>query len=214
MVRSLVSTVVMLWLKAQPTPDLEQAEELISATGAELHFGGDQAFYRRPTPLDAWPNHSAGDFISAPPKSSFNPKGSYYETLFHELAHWSEIRLGWTGTYEAGELIAEMTACYLATELGVPQGESLQNHTAYLKAWLRNYEGRQQLHIQIGHSVQQSHETSCWLFASKPKKRPATGRCSADGRDSHINCTMAKCGTPKNSAAILRFRASWPHSSW
>jgi antirestriction protein ArdC len=117
-------------------PDFEPAEELIAATGAELHFGGDEAFYRRPTPLDSWPNHTNGDFISVPPKSSFNPKGSYYETLLHELAHWSEIRLGWTGSYEAGELIAEMAACYLATELGVPQGESLQNHSAYLKSWL------------------------------------------------------------------------------
>jgi antirestriction protein ArdC len=117
-------------------PDYEPAEELIAATGAELHFGGDEAFYRRPTPPDSWPNHSSGDFISVPVKSSFNPKGSYYETLLHELAHWSEIRLSWTGSYEAGELIAEMAACYLATELGVPQGESLQNHTAYLKVWL------------------------------------------------------------------------------
>jgi antirestriction protein ArdC len=118
------------------TPDFEPAEELIAATGAELHFGGDEAFYRRPTLPDSRPNHTAGDFISVPVKSSFMPKGSYYETVFHELGHWSECRLGWSGSYEAGELIAEMAACYLATELGVPQGEALENHSAYLKSWL------------------------------------------------------------------------------
>jgi len=29
-----------------------------------------------------------------------------------------------------------MAACFLATELGVPQGEPLENHAAYLKSWL------------------------------------------------------------------------------
>jgi antirestriction protein ArdC len=35
-----------------------------------------------------------------------------------------------------GELIAEMGACYLATELGIPNDETLENHAAYLKSWL------------------------------------------------------------------------------
>ncbi len=36
-----------------------------------------------------------------------------------------------------GELIAEIASCYLATELGVPNGEPLDNHAAYLKGWLK-----------------------------------------------------------------------------
>ena len=36
-----------------------------------------------------------------------------------------------------GELIAEMAICFLATELGVPNTESLENHAAYLKNWLQ-----------------------------------------------------------------------------
>ena len=35
-----------------------------------------------------------------------------------------------------GELIAEMAACFLAAELDIPGGESLENHAAYLKSWL------------------------------------------------------------------------------
>ena len=58
--------------------------------------------------------------------------------------HWSECRLGWdrkAGGYALGELIAEMAACFLATELGVPQGESLENHAAYLRSWLDAMKG-------------------------------------------------------------------------
>lgn len=35
-----------------------------------------------------------------------------------------------------GELIAEISSCYLATELNIPNGEPLENHAAYLKSWL------------------------------------------------------------------------------
>jgi len=37
-----------------------------------------------------------------------------------------------------GELVAEMASSFLATELGVPQGETLENHAAYLKSWLKD----------------------------------------------------------------------------
>jgi antirestriction protein ArdC len=119
-------------------PDYEPAEELIQATEAEIHFGGNQALYRLPTPEGTWPNHRDGDFIQVPPKSCF-VDGAYYPTILHELAHWSEVRVGWDrekNTYAMGELVAEMAACFLATELGVPNGDPLDNHAAYLKSWL------------------------------------------------------------------------------
>jgi antirestriction protein ArdC len=128
----------------QPFVDYQPAEELIQATGATIQHGGDHAFYRPPTPERSWPNHTSGDSIVLPVKEKFNPAGSYYETAFHELAHWSEVRIGWDRTsesYSNGELIAEMTASYLSTELGVPQGESLGNHIAYLKSWLEGMRG-------------------------------------------------------------------------
>jgi len=37
-----------------------------------------------------------------------------------------------------GELVAEMSACFLAQELGIPNAESLDNHTAYLAGWLKS----------------------------------------------------------------------------
>jgi antirestriction protein ArdC len=109
-------------------PDYEPAEKLLAATGAEIRHGGDRAFYSL-----------AGDFICLPPKSSFIG-GSYYPTALHELAHWSEVRVGWDRAkngYPMGELIAEMAACFLATELGIPNTEPLENHASYIKNWLQ-----------------------------------------------------------------------------
>ena len=67
----------------QPTdaqPDFAPAEELIAATKADIRFGGDRAYYRRPTPAGSFPNHREGDFICIPPKATFDPPGAFYET--------------------------------------------------------------------------------------------------------------------------------------
>ena len=58
----------------------------------------------------------------------------------HELSHWAEVRTGWDHGkqgYAMGELAAEVAASYLSTELGIPQGETLDNHAAYLQSWLK-----------------------------------------------------------------------------
>jgi antirestriction protein ArdC len=107
-------------------PDYEPAEQLIQATGADIRYGGGRACYS-----------PAGDFICLPSKTSFIG-GSYYPTALHELAHWSECRVGWErkkDSYAMGELIAELASCFFATELGVPNTEPLENHAAYVKSW-------------------------------------------------------------------------------
>lgn len=123
----------------QAEPDFQPAEELVAATKADIRFGGDRAYYRRPTPAGSFPNHREGDFICIPPKATFSPPGAFYETELHELAHWSEIRTGWDHDkegYALGELAAEIGSCYVAAELGIPQGEGLGNHAAYVRSWL------------------------------------------------------------------------------
>lgn len=109
-------------------PDYEPAERLIAATGADIRFGGNRACYS-----------VGGDFICLPPKSSF-VGGAFYTTVLHELAHWSECRVGWDRSkdnYAMGELIAEMASCFLAAELGIPNTEPLENHASYIKNWLQ-----------------------------------------------------------------------------
>jgi len=114
-------------------PDFAPAEELISATGADIRYGGDRAYY-----------HRKGDFIVLPPRATFSPPGAFYETAIHELAHFSEIRTGWDFTkngYALGELVAEIASCYVSAELGIPQGENLGNHVSYLQNWLEALKG-------------------------------------------------------------------------
>lgn len=111
--------------------DFEPAEEAILAAGADIRFGGERAVYYRPTP------NGDGDYIQLPPKSYFPERKEYYATALHELAHWSEVRTNWNGSYAEGELRAEIAACFMLTELGVPQSDDLSNHHAYLEHWLK-----------------------------------------------------------------------------
>lgn len=125
-------------------PDYEAAERLIEMSGAEIVYGGDRACYHRPQPHGSWPNHSTGDYIEMPNRSQFNCIGSFYETALHELAHWTDSRLAFDyekAGYPFCELTAEISSCFLTTELGIPNGENLENHHAYLKHWLDAMKG-------------------------------------------------------------------------
>lgn len=117
-------------------PRFNEAEELIEKTGAEIHFGGDKAYYK--LPVGPWPHHFEGDYICMPHREQFETAEAFYETALHELAHWAEVRTNWDREkhgYEMGELIAEMASCFLAAELGIPATD-LGNHASYLKSWL------------------------------------------------------------------------------
>lgn len=109
----------------------EAAEEAVAATGADIRYGGDSAYYS-----------PSLDFIQMPRREQFGLP-EYYQTLLHELTHWSEHpdRLNWDrskpeNSYALGELIAELGGCYIAGELGLPVEESLENHAAYLRQWI------------------------------------------------------------------------------
>lgn len=113
----------------------EQADSVIDATGADIRHGGNDAYYNPP-----------GDFIQLPHRHQFESAESFYETAFHELTHWSEhvSRLNWDRAnegYAMGELIAEMSACLMMAELGLPTTTNLTNHASYLKHWLDGMAG-------------------------------------------------------------------------
>ncbi len=150
-------------------PDFEPAERLVQATGAVIEHGGNEAFYSFPL---TWPHHKSGDYIRVPHKHQFSTLGTYYETLFHELAHWSEPRLGVDFSkrdYAACELVAEMSACFLATDLGIPQGEPLDNHAAYLKSWLEKMKGDSSFIFKA--STQASKTTDFLLSFVRPAEQ-------------------------------------------
>lgn len=106
----------------------DEADELIEATEADIRHGGNQAYYDIP-----------GDYIQVPNRDQFSG-AAYYEVLFHEYIHWAEHsnRLNWDregNGYALGELIAEIGACYICSELNIPTND--ENHHAYLNGWLQ-----------------------------------------------------------------------------
>jgi antirestriction protein ArdC len=65
---------------AAPDEDLilPQAEALIRATGADIRFGGNRAFYV-----------PSADYIQMPPRSAFFEPAGFYQVLLHEASHWA-----------------------------------------------------------------------------------------------------------------------------
>lgn len=110
----------------------EAAEALIAASNAVVKHGGDKACYI-----------PAKDEINMPELGLFKNAESYYATHLHELTHWTghktrcdrdlKGRFG-TESYAAEELVAELGAAFLCSELGI-QGEL--RHASYIKSWLR-----------------------------------------------------------------------------
>ncbi len=119
--------------KELPEIDIQGAEEVVTKAGISVRYGGSQAYYSL-----------TNDSIQMPPKSAFPTVADFAEVLFHETVHATEheSRLGWSrkiraNTYSLGELIAELGACYLSRELGIPAAEeNMGNHVAYLANWL------------------------------------------------------------------------------
>lgn len=116
-------------------PDFEPAEEFIKLTGATIRYDGDRAYYT-----------VGKDHITVPNKRKFESMGDFYETVFHEMIHWTqkEDRVGVREQedkdvqYAFNELVAEIGACLLLVELGVPMADKmLDNSKSYVKNWLQ-----------------------------------------------------------------------------
>jgi antirestriction protein ArdC len=119
-------------------PDFNPAEEFVSSIALNLNHRGSKAMYR-----------PSSDSITMPPKRSFESMADYYETLFHEMIHWSVGRVEGVSAaikktnrpYAFEELVAEIGACFLTMEIGVPMGESMMEKSqSYVKAWLGSME--------------------------------------------------------------------------
>jgi antirestriction protein ArdC len=114
---------------------IEHADRFVTATGASIHHGGNQAYYA-----------PARDIIQLPPFEAFKDKESYYSTALHELTHWTrhETRLardlgrhrfGDAG-YAREELVAELGSAFLCADLGITP-DIREDHAAYLGHWLK-----------------------------------------------------------------------------
>ena len=107
-------------------PDFAPAEELIAATKADIRYGGDRAYYRRPTPEGSFPNHTRR-LHRAAAQGDLRPARGVLRDGDPRTGALVEVRTGWDHEkhgYALGELAAEIASCYVAAELGIPQGEA------------------------------------------------------------------------------------------
>lgn len=118
-------------------PDFKPAEKLLLASKATISHNGSKAYYS-----------TAEDKIVLPGKRKFESMSDYYETAFHELMHWTQDknRVGVkqhkdekVNVYAFNELVAEIGACILMAELGVPLADKMiEKSKGYVKDWLRH----------------------------------------------------------------------------
>lgn len=97
-------------------------------------MGGNKACY-----------YPSKDEIQMPLKEVFESSEEYYSTLFHEMGHSTghpsrlnrkgiaEFNGFGTHTYSYEELVAEMTAAFLCTHVGIEN--TIQNSASYIKGW-------------------------------------------------------------------------------
>lgn len=127
--------------KLEVTQNKIQQVELVDTISGSMgvsisYHESDQAFYR---PVE--------DRIYLPYRQQFHSEYAYASTALHELSHatGSEHRLnrkqgGEFGTepYAYEELVAEISSCFLSSELPMGQTEEhLQNHKAYVQSWIQ-----------------------------------------------------------------------------
>lgn len=137
-----VETLEKEYIKPAPnSAEIDAKAEIIIANMPNrpaISYEGNSAFYQPVT-----------DSVTVPPRSSFTSTGGFYNTTFHELAHSTghltrldrkegieNIRFG-SELYSKEELIAELTACYVCSEIGVQDDNELKNSAAYLQGWIK-----------------------------------------------------------------------------
>ena len=123
-----------------PVDRIAAADRFVTATGARVEHGGEQAFYRPSTDTIQMPEETLFCGTDTMTRSE-----GYYATLVHELTHWSGAkhrldrdmgkRFG-DHAYAAEELVAEIGAAFLCSELGITQ-EVRADHAQYLAHWLQ-----------------------------------------------------------------------------
>lgn len=124
----------------QTFDSIENAEQFVAATKAEIRHGGSQAYYR-----------PSADVIQMPDRGRFTGTDTmsagegYYATLLHELTHWTSAkhrldrgfgkRFG-DDAYAMEELVAEIGAAFLCARLNITPQVRV-DHASYIDHWLR-----------------------------------------------------------------------------
>jgi antirestriction protein ArdC len=111
----------------------EAIEVIVNNSGANVIFGGGQAFFSPVT-----------DHIQMPPREAFNSAEAFAQTLVHELGHYactkprldlSEMGGFGSAAYAAEELRVEISSAMVCNALGIEA--DINNCAAYVSGWLK-----------------------------------------------------------------------------
>lgn len=114
--------------------DYSNADTLIGSCDVKITHGGNRASFGL--------RNGEALGIKMPYKSKFNSEEQYYSTLFHELSHWADHRLGTSmkgsvdDDYMFNELVAEISACYLCESCKIPATPRMEESAAYIVGWI------------------------------------------------------------------------------
>ncbi|MCB1509636.1 MAG: DUF1738 domain-containing protein, partial [Hyphomicrobiaceae bacterium] len=151
-----------------PIERIEKADRFIAACNADVHHGGDRAYYAPQT-----------DHIQMPDEALFcgtdtmTRNEGYYAVLLHELTHWTghksrcdrdlTTRFG-KEAYAAEELVAEIGAAMLCAETGVTQ-DTRADHAQYIANWLQLLKSDPKA---IFTAAAKASQAVAWLKAKQP----------------------------------------------
>ena len=113
---------------------IDHAETYFAAIGAQVHLGGNRAYYR-----------PSADTIHLPDLAQFDQPAHFWATAAHEHIHWTghshRLARDLTGrfgsdAYAGEELVAELGAALWSAEAELAP-VTRPDHAAYLAGWLR-----------------------------------------------------------------------------
>ncbi|QDT57100.1 DNA primase TraC [Caulifigura coniformis] len=127
------------------------------------------------------------DRVEIPEPEHFETRESYYATLFHELSHSTghskrlnrglDTVLAPFGSPDYGkeELVAEMSAAFLAASCGISP-PTIEQSAAYLDNWRRVLKGDKRLVVTAAGAAQRSAD---WILAQQSQEpEPAAGEAA------------------------------------
>ena len=129
----------------------DDTSELVDVLDIDLRHGGNQAFFS-----------PSGDFIAMPQPAAFDLLDAYKATLFHEIGHWTgaESRLNrefgkrfGDNAYAFEELVAELSAAFLAMEYGI---EAKLQHASYIASWIKLLKDHEQAFFRAASEAQKA----------------------------------------------------------
>jgi antirestriction protein ArdC len=113
---------------------IEKAEAFFQSVGVSPRPGGNRAYYCPDS-----------DSVHMPAFEAFKEPLFYYSVLSHETTHWTgaahRLNRDLSGrfhsdSYAIEELVAELGAAFLCSELGLPT-DPRQDHAPYIASWLK-----------------------------------------------------------------------------